>query len=189
VYRLLQVWVLFLLGCGCAQASLSLGLAFTGLWVCTSFPGLDLGFEGLWLCTGYPQSLSCLCWAVVVHRLPPGFGLTYAGLWLCISFPWSCSCLCWSVVVIRLPLDLVLHLVGCGCAKASPSLGLAFAGLWLCYSTHNMGLTSDIQRSNSPGTITSHRDKCSRPDLGSCSRPRPGDDCARPDPSGASPGR
>ncbi len=37
----------FLLGCGCAQASLSFGLAFAGLWLCTGFPGFGLGFAGL----------------------------------------------------------------------------------------------------------------------------------------------
>lgn len=66
VHRLPLILVLPWLGCGCAQASSHLVLAFTGLW----------------LLTGFPQSWSCLCGAVVVHRLP-----------------WSWSFLCSAVVV------------------------------------------------------------------------------------------
>ena len=56
-----------------------------------------------------PKSWSCLCQAVVMHRLPPVSFLTlhnspnpslaYVWLWLCTGFSLSWSCLCWTVVV------------------------------------------------------------------------------------------
>ena len=74
------VSVLPLLGSGCAQASLSLGLVFAWLWLCSGYLqswsccgcaqascSLSLAFGGLWLCTGFPQLWSCLWLAVVVH--------------------------------------------------------------------------------------------------------------------------
>ena len=63
MHRLSLVLVLPLLGCGCVQASPSLGLLFAGL---------QLGL-------GFPQSWSYLFWAVVVHRLPSVLVLALLG--------------------------------------------------------------------------------------------------------------
>ncbi len=81
VLRLPLVLFLPLLGYGCDQGSLCLGLVFAGLLSYTDFP----------------QSWFCLCWSVVVHRLPPvldflvlgldfaqatsDLGIAFAGLW------------------------------------------------------------------------------------------------------------
>ena len=151
---LLPVFVLFLLDCGWAQASHGLGLAFAGQW----------------FCTGFPQSWSCLCWAVLVHRLPPilvlsllcfchaqaspSRGIAFAGLWLWISFPWPWSCHCWSVVVNRLSRVWVINLLGSSCAQASPVFVLPLLGcccaqaslrFWSCpCCSQNKGLTPEI---------------------------------------------
>ncbi len=138
IHRLPLVLVLPLQGCGCAQASPSLGLAFAGLWLCPGFPG----------------SLSWLFWAVVVNRLPlvlvlallwfflgspcswscPSLGLghAFAGVWLCTGFTRSWYLLCWAVIILRIPLVLVLPLLGCCYAQFPSGLCLAFAELWLC---------------------------------------------------------
>ena len=107
--------------------------------------GCRVNFKGGQL---QPQSLSCLCFAVVLQRLPPilvlhllgcgysqispGLGLAYAGLWLCTYFPKSWCCLSWAVVVQILPQVMVLPLLGCGCGQAFASPVFSFARLWLC---------------------------------------------------------
>ena len=78
-------------------------------------PGLGIGSAVLWFCSDFPWSWSSICWAVIIHRLPQFL-----------------SCLCWAMVFLGLPPDLVLPLLGCGCAKATPVLCLMIAGLWLC---------------------------------------------------------
>ena len=97
VHGLPLVLVLPLLDWGCVQDSPSLGLVFTGLWLCSGFPRswcMYTGFPRPWswlfvaeallrfplilvlpcravLFHRLSQFLSCLCWAVVVHMLPP----------------------------------------------------------------------------------------------------------------------
>ena len=112
MHGLSLVFVLPLLGCGFAQASPGLCLAYYGLRLCKGFPSHYLAFLRLWLYTGFPQFWPCLCW-----------------LLLCIGFTWSSSCLCWGMVVIRLSLILVLHLLGCCRAQASPNLSITHSGL------------------------------------------------------------
>ena len=84
VYRLLPVFILFLLDCGYAQASRGLVLHLLGCGCPQTFPGLGLGFAGLWLCSYFPKSWSCLCWAMVMNRLPQVFVLILLG----------CGCAC-----------------------------------------------------------------------------------------------
>ena len=62
-------FVLYLLCCGCSQASSGLGVSFAELWLFSGFPW---SWNFLFLAGvmhGIPVSYSCLCWAVVVNKL------------------------------------------------------------------------------------------------------------------------
>ena len=130
VFRLPSVLVLPFLGCGCAHASPRLAHIVMGCGFVQTFPSLDLAFAGLWLCIGFPWSLSCLCWAVVLLRLPPVFvlpmmGCGYARASQVIILPFlGCGC-------TQASPSFGLAFAGCGCALVSPGLLLAFAGAWL----------------------------------------------------------
>ena len=76
--RLPLVLVLPLLGCGCAQASPRLVPGFAGFSQASL--GLGLASAGLWLCTGFSRSLSCLSLAVFFSAGFPGLVFPFAGL-------------------------------------------------------------------------------------------------------------
>ena len=91
------------MGCGFAQSSYSLSLAFAGLG----------------LCIGFPWSWFFQRWAVVVNMLPLGIDLVLNLATRAVFFLYA-------------PSVLFLPLLCCGNAQASPRLSLAFGGLWFC---------------------------------------------------------
>ena len=130
VFRLPSVLVLPLLDCGCAHTSPRLAHIVIGSGFVQTFSSLDLTFAGMWLCNVFPWSLSCLCCAVVLLRLPPVFvlpmvGCGYARASQVIILPFlGCGC-------TQASPSFGLAFAGCGCALVSPGLLLAFAGAWL----------------------------------------------------------
>ena len=77
------VLLLPLLGCGCVQASTSLGLVFARLCFSQTSPGLVPAFVKLWL----PPVFVLLLVGFSCAQASPSLCLAFAGLRLCIGIP------------------------------------------------------------------------------------------------------